>query len=66
MSKQVTCRWCSWHRPVWSTAKGGALRDGWEALRDHVEQEHPAEFQAIQAHLAGESPALPSSCTEAA
>jgi len=65
MSKHVSCRWCPWHRPVWSGSQGGALRDGWEALRDHVEVTHPAEFSAIQRRLAEESPADRSS-TEAA
>jgi len=41
---RVKCRYCSWSRPVWWTARDGKKRNGFDALREHMSDAHKDEF----------------------
>jgi hypothetical protein len=47
----VRCKHCEWSRPVWWRNGAGKARSGYKALRMHVSDDHPAEYDKLQAAL---------------
>lgn len=50
---RIKCHFCEWSRPVFWTTRGKRY-SGFEALRNHMLDEHTKQWDELQARLAAD------------